>query len=307
MYSYRAYGVNIRSALQFPELAPSRATAEVVIRLGKVDPPPSRITQEGRFWGTSEEASFFWEEAAAFSVRAGREIVVDPIPGAEEGLLRLCILGPVLAILLHQRGQLLLHGSAIALAGQAIAFIGYKGWGKSTIAAALHARGHGILTDDLLAISGSGRKCPVVLPGFAQLKLWPETVAALGEPVDTLPRIDPRWEKRALSVDHGFHESLLPLKRIYVLAEGAAHSIEALDAQSALLELVRHSYGIRWLQPVEPTSHLIRCADVVNRVDMRRLKIQQSLATLPSLVRLVEAHETVCDERRTDGARPLAN
>src|SRR2546426_9378375 len=37
-------------------------------------------------------------------------------------------LGPVLAVLLHQRGRLVLHASGVALDGCAVAFLGGSGW-----------------------------------------------------------------------------------------------------------------------------------------------------------------------------------
>jgi ABC-type glutathione transport system ATPase component len=74
----------------------------------------------------------------AFLVRGGREIMIDAVPGVDARTLRLSLLGPALALVLHQRGRFVLHASTVAVAGSAIAFLGEKGWGKSTIAAALY-------------------------------------------------------------------------------------------------------------------------------------------------------------------------
>src|SRR3989454_2089338 len=54
-----------------------------------------------------------------FRSREGREIVVEPAPGVDAGTLRLFLLGPVRAVLLHQRGFLVLHASAVVLDGGA--------------------------------------------------------------------------------------------------------------------------------------------------------------------------------------------
>ena len=71
-------------------------------------------------------------------MRGGQEVIVEPSPDADERAVRLCLLGPIVALIPHQRGRLILHASAVAVGGDAIAFLGGQGWGKSTIAAALH-------------------------------------------------------------------------------------------------------------------------------------------------------------------------
>ena len=76
--------------------------------------------------------------AATFLIRGGREIVIDAAPGVEQRLIRLFLLGPALALLLHQRRFLVLHASAVMIDGAAVAFVAEKGMGKSTLAAALH-------------------------------------------------------------------------------------------------------------------------------------------------------------------------
>lgn len=57
-------------------------------------------------------------------------------------------------LLLRQlRGELGLHGSAVAFDGRALAFVGGSGFGKSTIAAALCANGATLLADDAVALT----------------------------------------------------------------------------------------------------------------------------------------------------------
>jgi len=286
--SYVAYGLSIRSSLPLPELAAARAAADVIIRLGQVGHLPSETgSTRGQFRTVAEEAYLFWENVGAFLVLEGRAIIADPVPGVEDRVLRLFILGPALGVLLHQRGLLVLHASAVAMEGGAVVFLGGAGWGKSTYAAALYARGHGLMADDVTAVrlDGSG---PTVPPGFPQLKLWPEAAAALGASPETLVRLHPQLEKRAYDASRGFPEAPLPLTRIYVLAEGAHHEVEPLRPQEALVELVRHSYGIRMLQAVRPSSHFRQCAALASTVPVCRLKGRCSLASLPDLARFVE-------------------
>ena len=102
--------------------------------------------------------------------RGGSEIAVDLDPCFDPRLLALPLLGPVVAILLHRRGYLVLHGSAIELNGEAAVFLGDKGAGKSTTAASLVARGASLIADDVVAVGLQG-DVPVAVAGFQAMKL----------------------------------------------------------------------------------------------------------------------------------------
>jgi len=261
-FSYLAYGLGIRSDIPLPELAPweeavAQGEEEVSIRFGRVagGPPPETLEEGwGGFSPAPEEVRLFWRGVGSFSVRGGRDLVVDPSPTLDdEGVLRLFVLGPVLAVLLGQRGRLLLHASAVSVDGGAALFLGEAGRGKSTTAAALHARGHALATDDVAVLqAGEEGRRPVLFPGFPQLKLWPEALASLGEDPEGLPRCNPLLEKRARPAARGFSSAALPVERIYVLEEGegeggaAAQEIVPLGPREALAELLRHTYGGSW-------------------------------------------------------------
>jgi hypothetical protein len=238
-------------------------------------------------FSTGTEVRFFWKEVGAFSVRDGREVVVDPAPGVDERLLRLYITGPVLATLLRERGLRVLHASAIAIDGSARLFLGSPGQGKSTLAAMLYARGHRVLSDDVTAVRVEERGV-TVLPGIPRLKLWPDAAASLGLAPDALPRVHPSLEKRAVLVSRGFTGDPLPLTRVYVLAPGQQHEVEPLRPQQALIELICHSYGARNLRSVETSSHFLQCATVARRIPVFRLRVHRTLSTLSELAHLVE-------------------
>ena len=299
MYFYVAYGLGIHSTLPLPELVSvSEVEADVVIRRGKIGCPPSEGDCTGHYFHmTAEEAYLFWEGEGGFLVRNGKEIIVDPLPGVEARLTRLPLLGVVLGTLLQQRGFLGLHASAIALDGGAVAFLGGVGWGKSTMAASLYARGHRLVADDLVALDLDSPGRPMVLPGFPQFKLFPEAAAsALGDDPEVLPRLATGFEKRARKVHTGFSQQPLPLRHIYVLSEGPTPKIEPLQPQEAIVHLISHSYaaGIlkRFLQGAKAASHFLQCAEIARNVPIYYLKRPRSLSLLAELARLVETHSS---------------
>lgn len=287
-FSYVACGLGIRSALPLPELLPAPAAADVEIRRGTAPPPPPQAAASGYYFhATAEEAVLHWRDVGTFLVRGGRAILVDPVPGADETTLRLSLIGPALAVLLRQRGCLILHASAVVIGPIAVAFLGDSGWGKSTLAASLHGRGHRLLADDAVVVRVDGGR-PAVLPGVPRISLWPESAAALAGDAERLPRLHPRFEKRTLLAGDGLPTSPVPLERIYVLAEGGAHAVEPLTPRQALLELIGHTYGALPLRSIDPAAQFRRCAAVAAAVPVFRLRIRRSLAALPQLARLVE-------------------
>ena len=214
--------------------------------------------------------------------------MIDPVTDVVPELLPLWALGPALALILHQRGLCVLHASGVAVRDGAIAFLGGPGAGKSTTAAALYARRYGVVADDVLAVDLSGTE-PLTLPGFPQLKLWPDSLAALGDSPDEFPLLHPLLSKRSRAAADRFPSAALVLKRIYVLTGGDKPAIDGVDAQQSFLEVVRHSYAASLFEATatmksnfQHSSHLVNCGLV------RRITVGRSLSQLDELAALVE-------------------
>jgi hypothetical protein len=297
--SYTAYGLRIHSSLPLPELiAAQTTTPDVIIRLAKIAPPPSaKATERGPRWATPHEIYLAFEGLGAVLAREGRELISDPAPGVEERMARELILGPGLGVLLHQRGFLVLHASAVAVGGQAVIFMGESGWGKSSVAATLYARGHGLIADDVVPVQTTGY--PTVPPAFPQLKVWPGVADYLR---DGLPAADVGSDpgKHLLHAGRGFPKSSLPLACVYVLDEGDEVRLEPLRPRDALLELLRHSYAVRLLAATgTAAAHLLQCGELVRRVPVFRLRRPGALAALAEVAQRVE-------ERSAPGREPPA-
>ncbi len=146
MFVYTAYGLGIHSALPLPELVAAQSACDVVVRLAAEDYVPLGIRADT--WCvhiTPEDAWLAFDRVGMFRVRNGRAILVTPANGVDERLLQLNLVGLVLAVLLYQRGLLVLHASAVRVGRYAVAFMAESGQGKSSTALALHTRGHGMI------------------------------------------------------------------------------------------------------------------------------------------------------------------
>ena len=96
---------------------------------------------EGNNFKVTKNAIYrFWDEIGAFKISNGSEIIVNPSVNINQRILRSFILGTVFASLLHQRGLLILHASAVNINNEA--FLGDKGCGKSTTAMAFCNEGY---------------------------------------------------------------------------------------------------------------------------------------------------------------------
>jgi len=186
---HTAFGLKICSNISIPGLPllrDSNAASDLKIQLG-VFPESHREIKNGaeevtyesaykddfgnpalRIWKSPDglylrleyfDGSQFWLE------RTGKEIWATwPEASTLEDACSY-LLGPVLGLALRLRGVTCLHASAVALNGEAVAFVGMEGAGKSTTAAAFAREGHGVLSDDVVALTESAAKF-VVVPAY---------------------------------------------------------------------------------------------------------------------------------------------
>jgi len=295
VWHYRAYGLEIASEMPLPELESSDAGAEVRIRFGVIPRSREEPVQERCLAATAESVHLFWPQAGSFLMRGGDEIIVDPVAGGRERLLRIGVLGPALATVLQQRGSLVLHASAVSLSGRLVAFVGWKGQGKSTTAAALFGRGFPLLTDDVLALEMHGRDWPLAHPSFPQFKLWPDSARhSLGDDPESLPTLMENYDKRARSAAARFVRRAERLAGIYVLTEGVALAASRLSPQATFKQLVTHTfcarYGAKLFLGRTGATHLQNCARLASAVPVFQLERPRSLAALDQLTDFVIRH-----------------
>lgn len=191
---YSAFGGVLRSEIDFPELMPTRFAASpdwtVVIDYG--EPPALELLFVGERRIREERYQLYhhrsglrlvYSHAGTFDIaHHGSHITWYYRCGALPELVRSIVLGPAISLALELAGFLCLHGSAAAIADKAVAFVGPKHVGKSTIATALTAAGARLVGDDLLVI----RPGPpaMVRPGVSSVRLWADITAAL--PLDNV-------------------------------------------------------------------------------------------------------------------------
>lgn len=302
MYQYWVYGLLIHSELALPELdlaeTHSSQPADVQIFLQDVQPPfPQQPLIDGYYQMSGDSVDshafyFSWELSGAFLVEGGRRITIQVNPDIDASAARLPLFGVVMATLLSQRGFLVMHASAIEIAGRAVAFVGHKGQGKSTMSATLNGLGYPLVADDVVAICFDAMGRPMLAPGIPMFKLWPDAVtAAFQEDPESLRKVHPSLEKRSRLVKDNCSQHPVPLQTLYVLGTGDEIEIAQLSPQVALRELLTHSYMARFgnclLQGPAGRQHFRACTQLLQSSEVCSLNRPRDLDLLPEIARQV--------------------
>lgn len=195
----------------------------------------------------------------------GSRVDAWPAPDADPATVEHLFMNQVGPLAASRAGLLVLHASAVSIAGACVAFVGETGRGKSTLAAACAAAGLPFLADDGLQIRWNGDRV-LAVPSYPSIRLWADSESMLASPaLRRAPPVQYTTKARILAGPTLRHcgESL-PLARIYLLGEGVAKrpEIEHVRPSLAALELVRHSF----LLGITETALLARHFEQVSRL-----------------------------------------
>jgi hypothetical protein len=201
-----AYGLNFHLPFPCPQLpfaalgtipdvsvvegAVPRQLGEAAIRGEQFDAEPGRfLLRAGR-------------RAGRFLVEDGTCITLQRSPASEDPVVAFQFLHSVMAALLHQRGNLVLHANAVLVEGGVTVLSGESGAGKSTLLAELAARGYPMLSDDVTALRLRPDGEIEVLPGPAWIHLCGDAATLLSTRLPTdvagLPRHS--WHRMKVAV-----------------------------------------------------------------------------------------------------------
>ncbi len=312
IFSYRAFGTVLSSELALPDL---RETAETGVERGpkplrfsiRAEEPGGPIQTMGRDVVHADITvvsarhdrgfSLIYSDTGRFDiVDGGTTIEWTMPPGPSEPLLeavRADLIGRVCAMALHAQGIECLHASAVSFGGAGVAIVAPKGWGKSTLAAALCAEGALLVSDDTLPISLEGGVS--ILPGVPHVRLRHDSAAHVFEAAAP----DSDGERKIVFNDFPDESGAVALEAIYLLspvtADTATVTRERVPEIIATLALVEHSKLGALLTGDEAATVFSRLADVVRQVPVYHLMIPRDLKTLPEAARTLFAWHNASD------------
>ena len=283
MNYYKVHDLNIASEIPIPEFVPGGTGGDIVVRLGRRKP----LNGHKLGWeDLTRQTGLLRTEHGSFSLDEGREVLVTPATSDRE-VLRMYLLGGIMAALLYQRGLLPIHASAVSIGGEAALFVGEQGRGKSTLAASFYGRGHQVLADDVAAIAVRETGCTVT-PAFPLVKLFPAVGERLGCDSASHLFLHELESKRGLPVEDRFCAQPTPLGGIFLLARGERPALHAVPPETSLLALLQHSCPTRLNLPGDE-AHFLACAKVARETPVFRLERPHPTEQLPTVCTLVES------------------
>ncbi|HEU5208098.1 MAG TPA: hypothetical protein VFU06_01700 [Longimicrobiales bacterium] len=209
---------------------------------------------------------------------------IEVPPWPEPAWLEAEIWGLPAALLVLARGGLLLHASAVEVDGRVVILTGPSHHGKTTLAGALSAAGHRLLSEDLIRLD-VGTTTPRVYPGPAVLRLRRDVARWLDVPGAREVAADAEKVHLALEPAQRGTCDPLPLAGIVLLHRGSTLAMERLEPVSMIQDLWAISLNL-------PTSEgRARCFNdithIAESVPIWKLVRPLTRESLPDVMNLV--------------------
>lgn len=299
MPRYHVYGSVLDSQIPFPDLPPAPEGGDAPrwrIQLAAKLPAIADAEELGR------ETLYADVQAALFRHRDGLRVIVDdtgsfdvlsdgrilahPLVDSAEDFVRAHLVGRVIATAMFHDGLLPLHASAVLTREGVVAFLGPKGVGKSTLAAALVQAGAPLVTDDTLPVDLSS--VPMAWPGVHTLRVHEDARAALlmdhtaDESRERKRNVKPIAEQLRVT-------SPQPLAACFLLSPSEDPARKAALVKTpyapvvAAAALTAHVKTGRMLGPTAAATMLDRAARLVHLVPVHQLSAVRNLARLPQV------------------------
>ena len=252
MFHYSIYGLHIASEIECPELCMEELdSVEACVHIYSTSQ-----NRTGNFASVPDIQAIpngiqiDVPGVARYQILDGSEIVIERDSQAADETVRLFLLGSAFGAILHQRGMLPIHGSAVAHPYGAAIISAPRGYGKSTLAAALALRGFPLMADDMCAISTTEDDV-WLYPAYPRVNLLQDAVTLLnlqspvsGEKAKLSGRIPPKYSIAQLP----FFPTAQRLTAIYTLSIGATSDIHLrlLHGYSCISELTGNTYRVQY-------------------------------------------------------------
>ena len=314
--TYSVFGLRLASDIDLPEAyaeespdhngSGASAGALCVLRHSAEPAPvvPHRLLGEEVVYGDVKVRSYqvpsglrlVYDDTGTFDISGnGGEVVWWAAGQSATEAVRTDVLGRVLAMALHGRGILTLHASAVSIHGAGVVFLAPKGFGKSSLAAALLQAGARLISDDTVAVANGAP--PRLHPGIQTLRLREDIVARYvpgrepnaGEKLHYRPP-----ESNSVGVDS------TPLRALYLLEPASpspdepAVTRERQSLAAATISLTTFRKLGALLDGESGITSFMTAADLVQKVPVYTLRVQRSLGRLEEVVtQLVTWHAAV--------------
>ena len=313
-FYYRVYGLQLTANVEIPGLQPCDIAVDktnIIINMGlfpenivqhinhtaklyylepgneTTDPPHLVVNTlaEGKYY------HFHYKSGVQFVCDSQATVVwgswQDPLI-LEDATLYL--LGPILGFMLRLRGVTCLHASGIVVEQKSLALTGGSGAGKSTLAAAFAAAGYPVLTDDILPLEFN-EGTHLSFPGYARMRLYPNSFKNMSTLPDDLPPLAPNWDKHYLDLasdTYSFHDKPVPLKVVYLLdwsaREDSGLAIVPVKPVPAVPLLAANTYRNELLDSGMRSKEFIFLSHLAANIPVKKVHPLDDISEIPQLI-----------------------
>lgn len=220
-----------------------------------------------------------------FSIdQAGERVSASPVPGVGPDRVRRLFENSIQPLVGNHRGGLFLHGSAVAIDGAAIAFLGHSRSGKTTLAGAFARSGRPFITEDVVDLERQGQNY-LIHPKSSGLRLFADSAEFL---FGAAREADLREGKLAYDGDgyFDFHDGPAPLRAMFLIGKDhtANFSVSRLPDERALTSLMQHAFILDVEDRARMKAHFARLADLAEHVPVFTLGYPRDYAVLPDVM-----------------------
>jgi hypothetical protein len=301
LHWYKIYGISLCSEIElsFPDSEPMQSADVSLLavspdffqeatRFTVVKPNPTGWYKYAQL--DNGQSYLRWDDLFEFLIDAdGRRIWCGWLGAASLESLQVYLLGHALSFALVKQGYEPLHATSVVIDGQAIAFLGSSGFGKSSLAAAFLADGHRLLTDDMLLLKRTDGPYQAH-PGPRRIKLFPKMARRFLAGTATAVPMNSETEKLVLplSADHCYPGSA-PLRALYLLSPPREVSrkqrirVTSLTARETFMALASGTFNYLLTGSERLERQYTECLHVGSLVPARRISHPRVLSLLPAV------------------------
>ena len=220
MYFYQLYGLTVTSDIELPQLisiSENELVTDKTIHIKEAPFPEHLKADFDTYYGFNLTTGYISNDYCYLLITNGNTIQYELKSPDFKPLVGAYILGWGMAMLIHQRGDLAIHGSCIANEKGAIIISGNSGTGKSTITNRLLKKGYRLMADDIALVTIPEKDKALAYPAFPFQKLCRDVAVKQDISLDEMIYIDEMKDKFLKPYEGNFSTEPMPLLGLVLL------------------------------------------------------------------------------------------
>lgn len=299
MFYYRIFNKKIESEYELTAMQVIEKDEDIDIRIhaGKIE--QSHVVQEEKEDKNPYRCYYTYQENWAhihfpihgdFVIQNGNEISYQLREGYQREYVEQVLLCYCLTILLLQRKEVLIHGSAIDWNGKTLIISGDSGAGKSTLTEQLLGTERKFLSDDIVDVT-LGEEV-LIQPSFPLRKLCEDAALTMKYDLDKLWKIpDPERTKYAIRQEERYQENALGLGAMVIIKIGQKEQVKIHEITGA--EKIKYLSQNLFRQDVYAFIGLqqrtfMQCVKIANSMPIYVIERPEGKMTVKEQAQLVE-------------------